>query len=163
MSRTATRNGSNGAKAEGGGIEAVLSAIDNASQEELDSLKAQIADEEQQLEVLVAGRRKKIDALNKLAGMIDVRLNGKPARKTASRNGPALSPLRKKVKLWMLEQDGPQKPSAIAAGVGSRVSSIYAALSHPAFRKVADGFVVAENDAPTEMDGDAGELQEQEA
>jgi hypothetical protein len=141
---TATRGNGSRIAANVNAFDALLEAMESATIDDLEKIKAQIADEEQQLETLVAARRRNIDSLSKLADIIDLRLHGKPKIGRPAAGGAGLSPLRRKIKNWLLDQDGPQKPSAIAEGLGRRLTSVYTALQHPAFKKEDDGFLVAE-------------------
>ena len=136
---TATRNGRHGAAGAGGGatLDTLLSAMDSASAEDLEKLRAQIAAEEAKLEALVAGHRKRIDGLKNLAKMLDVRINGWPVTRVS--NGAGLSPLGKKIRKWMRGFAGPHSPAEIAEATGKSLAAVHAALQKPAFVRREDG------------------------
>lgn len=127
----------------------LIETLAAAGPEDLSAIDEQIEALEHELAGLVAEKRKAIDALKRLRAVLDVHVNGKPAKakrqkRTAaeSSNGKP-SPIRDKIFDFLSKQEIPLKPVAIAEAIGCSKPSVYNALKHEWFKETADGYEIA--------------------
>lgn len=128
----------------------LIETLAAAGPEELAAIDEQIAALEQELAGLVADKRKAIDALKRLRAVLDVQLNGKPAKAKRQKRAAAessaggkQSPVRDKIFSFLSKQEQPVKVKGIAEGLGLTYASVYAAVKHEWFKETQDGYEIA--------------------
>lgn len=122
-----------------------VKALSETTAEDLAAVNAKIADLERQLAEYKGVMRKEIDALKAVGKIISLRLNGRPAKKTADMtNRGAKIGLALKMRHWRnnavkyLTHAGPTKPLLLAESLGVPHDKIDEVLKHEWFERAGD-------------------------
>ena len=132
----------------------LIDLLAKASAADLAKLDARIADKESELAAVAARIGGELESLKSLRKVIDVKLNGKPARKKPERKAKSAAAttftqpsengtVRDRIYDYLSKQDRPVRPALIAVAVGCSEPSAYAAVKHEWFRKTPDGYEIA--------------------
>ena len=125
---------------------ALLEQLEACGEATLAELDEQIAAEEQQLAELTSKREAKIAALKSVRKVIDVKVNGKPARKKPQRKaegeeGTGEKTLKERLYDLIVEK-GPLRPAEAARELDCTASGISSTLKCGWFEKNDDGQIM---------------------